>query len=438
MGRMGQQGDIGKVLVAQLGARRHYLVPAALHANGLLERFVTDLYLNGRSVGRLARGLASATGLKALRRLSGRSDSTLPASLVHSYPGFGLEYRLRTKLAGLRSSDPLAAWLWAGPQFAKRTARDGFGEASAVYAYSSAALELFESAKKKGVVCVLDHATAPRSAEHAMTARQAERYPGWGRTMEYDPSLLDAYTQRQRREAELADVILCGSTFVKRTVESEFGIDGSKIAVVPLGLRSLPGNVRVTAPSKNGPLRVLFVGDEAVRKGIGDLASAVQLLGSERCEVRVAGNLDLTDLGRREVSRVATLLGPVPRNEMADQYRWADLCVLPSVSDTFGLVILEAMAHGVPVITTPNTGGPDVIEDGEHGYIVPIMSPEELRDKLRGVDEQREILAKMARSCLSRSRAFAMERYTSGLVGALKQALGERRMQTAQVAMAKP
>ncbi len=235
---------IGKVLVAQLGARRHYLVPAALHANGLLERFVTDLYLDEASSGRVARALAAVTGSRAMKRLSGRSDSTLPPHLVQSFPLFGLEYRLRTKFGGFRQADPLAAWLWAGSRFASKVARGGLGGADAVYAYSSAALEIFESAKKQGKLCILDHATAPRRAEHAVTARQADRYPGWGRTHECDPALLERYSLRQQHEAELADVILCGSTFVKRTVETESGIPSKKIAVVPLGLRTLQAGAR--------------------------------------------------------------------------------------------------------------------------------------------------------------------------------------------------
>ena len=101
---------------------------------------------------------------------------------------------------------------------------------------------------------------------------------------------------------------------------------------------------------------------------------------------------------------------------MGEQYAWADVLVLPSVSDTFALVILEAMSAGVPVITTPNTGGPDVICDGEDGFIVPIRSPEMIAERLELLGKDRDLLACVSTAASRRAVDFAGDNYATNLV----------------------
>jgi glycosyltransferase involved in cell wall biosynthesis len=408
------------MVVTQLGARRHYLVPATFHSRDMLEHFYTDFYATQR-VQRVAR-LVSGLGVRAVQRLSGRRDVGLPDRLVTSYPLFSVEYRWRARMAR-RRGELTKVWLWAGRKFGRLIGPEAAAAGDAIYAYSSAAEELFEAAAARQRLCVLDHATAPKRFEDGLVARQAARYEGWSATPVQEDRWVDEYADRQTREARLADLIVCGSSFVRNAVDAECGM-GERCVVVPLGLRSLPGDVTPKEDVHGRPLRILFVGDEAVRKGIGDLSQAIQLFDPRCCEVRVAGNVDLSAYGREQASRTMTLLGPVPRVEMANQYRWADVFVLPSVSDTFGLVILEAMSYGVPVITTPNTGGADVVTDGVNGFLVPIMAPEAIAGRLAQLDADRSLLSNMSAEALRRSRDFVLERYAERLIGEIAAAFG--------------
>lgn len=409
-----------KVLVAQLGARRHYLVPATFHSRGMLERFVTDLYLSAGWVQRAVRKLSQVIPASGLRRLTGRQDVDLPTSLVTSFAAFGMQYKVRARLA-THCGMVTGAWLWAGREFSKRVVQQGWGRADAVYAYSSAALEIFEAAKREGKLCILDYATAPKRFEDALTAQQATRYENWAAKPPCRDGFLDEYADRQNQEAELADVIVCGSSFVKHAIECESG-QGHKSVVVPLGLRSLPMGVTPRRPVYGRPLRLLFVGDEAIRKGIGDLCRAVEQFGRQRCEVRVVGNIDLSAFGREQASHTVELLGSVPRKEMRRQYEWADVCLLPSVSDTFGLVVLEAMSYGVPVITTPNTGAADVVEDGKNGFVVPVMSPDHIAQRLEMLDTERDRLSVLSENVIIRSADFSIDRYAQKLVAVVREA----------------
>jgi glycosyltransferase involved in cell wall biosynthesis len=160
-----------------------------------------------------------------------------------------------------------------------------------------------------------------------------------------------------------------------------------------------------------------------MRKGIGDFVEAMRLAGAERFKGRVVGNVKLSDYGRQKVSGVVELIGSIPRSDMAAQYRWADLLVLPSVSDTFGLVILEAMALGLPVIASKNTGGPDILRDGVDGFIVPVMAPEAIADCLMRFARDPKLLQEMSRNSFDRCRLFGMEAYARKLAGLLEPCL---------------
>jgi glycosyltransferase involved in cell wall biosynthesis len=108
---------------------------------------------------------------------------------------------------------------------------------------------------------------------------------------------------------------------------------------------------------------------------------------------------------------------------MGAQYRWADIFVLPSLSDTFGLVILEAMAHGVPVIATHNTGAPDILREGVDGFIVPVRSPEQIAGRLERLASDRKLLREMSVSSFERCRQFNLQGYSMNLIETLKRRL---------------
>ena len=118
-------------------------------------------------------------------------------------------------------------------------------------------------------------------------------------------------------------------------------------------------------------------------------------------------SVELTLLGRKAAS------GCAPLDAAVRKYRWVptlshdgvlremqnrDVLVLPSLFEGFGLVILEAMAQGTPVVTTAHTAGPDIIEDGTDGFIIPIRSAEAIAEKLDllASDHERLMAMKLA------------------------------------------
>jgi len=406
----------GGVVVAQLGARRHYAVPQALHARGLLYRLYTDNYFFESRMRQWVVAAGRQFGVGALSRAAGRHASGLPDATVRAFQLFGMAYRLRASLARTATLRT-ANWIWGGRRFCEMVAEEVSPDSKVVYAFSSAAKELFERSREIGATSCLDHATAPRRSEMSLVSEEWERFPGWELNREADGCIED-YQRRQSEELSLADRIICASSFARDMVLKE-GVDAARIRVVPLGYAPPESRVRSGDKSKSGELRVLFVGGDGLRKGIGYLAHALERLKSRSVVARVAGDLEVSEQAIVRLRQSMKLLGPVPRREARALFEWADVLVLPSVSDTFGLVVLEAMAAGVPVIASRNTCGPDVIREGVDGFVVPIRDPEAIASRLETLAIDRRLLSEMSRNAVIGAAQFSLESYGDRLVAAI-------------------
>src|SRR5258708_18778933 len=137
-------GD-SRVAVAQLGARMHYAAPVALARRGLLNRLFTDLYCPFVAPRLLARLVP-----KEINRFFARRAAELSRHSVTSFPKFGFQYYARVRRSK-SARQRLQTYLWAGSGFNREVIRHGLGEANYVYAYNSAALELFLHARDAGM-----------------------------------------------------------------------------------------------------------------------------------------------------------------------------------------------------------------------------------------------------------------------------------------------
>ena len=403
-----------QIAVAQRGARKNYVAPAAFAQRRMLARLYTDFYAKPGWLSVCLQHLARLSGSGLLKAIAGRQAEGIPVGAVAHYPLQAL-YGRYLKRRGLRRNDLLTGYLLGGKAFCERILRDGFGKADGVYAFSSAALELFEHARKNELICVLDHETPPVEQEHRLVREQWERYPQWSVARTATESM-KAYAERQRKESELAQLIVCPSSFARDLVVSA-GAVPEKTVTIPFAVDSrffLEGP-RASECAGDRKLRVLFVGNDPVRKGMGDLIMAFRELHTEQIEARGIGAWQLTDEGLAAARSVMQVLGAVPRTDIASHYEWADVFVFPTVSDALGIVILEAMAAGLPVITTTNSGGPDILRDGKDGFVVPVHQPDMIAEKLDLLASDRERCTAMGQSARVRAREFSLESYACRL-----------------------
>ncbi|MCX6967513.1 MAG: glycosyltransferase family 4 protein [Verrucomicrobia bacterium] len=259
---------------------------------------------------------------------------------------------------------------------ARRVAR-GKGIA-AVYCYEDGASQAFAAAKARGMKCLYDLPIGYWRAAHPIYEEEMEREPQWAATL---TGTLDSAEKLARKDEELslADAVFVASSFTKKTIERAPCAKNKPVHVIPYGSPFTPPPAMART---GGKLKVLFVGGLGQRKGLSYLLKAVDLLGSQ-VELTLVGNKTTNDCAPlNEALRRHRWIPTLPHSEVLREMSRNDVFVFPSLFEGFGLVILEAMSQGLPVITTENTAGPDLIQEGESGFIVPIRSAQAIAEKL--------------------------------------------------------
>ena len=170
---------------------------------------------------------------------------------------------------------------------------------------------------------------------------------------------------------------------------------------------------------------MLFAGSLGQRKGLSYLLAAVE---------RLAGHVELTLLGSKTVEgcdaldaavRIHRWIPSLPHAAVLEEMERQDVLVFPSLFEGFGLVILEAMSRGLPVIATSHTAAPDLLVDGEEGFIVPIRSADAIVEKLEILLREPERLRTMQAAALARAGVHRWQDYRQRLSSAVRQTLVE-------------
>ena len=407
------RGGPAHVAVAMLGARRHYAVPEILHAAGRLDRFFTDIDASAPWLRTAAALVPPALRGNNLARLAARQATDIPRDRIVSFPFFGLRRALRSRLAK-SPARRLNEYLDWNRKFGRLVCRNWPADANAFYVFNSAGVEILEECRRRGLSGIVDQTAAPWAVEEPLLAEERERWPGW----EFEGSVRsdwEGLAARERREWDLADVIVCGSDYVRNGIQSVGGPAG-KCAVVPYGVDHTAFRPRIRARS-DGPLKVLFVGTIQLRKGIQYLAEVARALKKEDVLIRAVGAVRVSAAAERDLRSVIELAGAVPRTHLAQEYDRADVLVAPSISEGSANVCYEALASGLPVITTPNAGS--VVRDGLDGFIVPIRSAPDLADRIGRLARDRVLLSDLSDSAIRRAAEFTWQTYKDRLIRAI-------------------
>lgn len=361
-------------ICCQIGAREHYAVARALHRHHALAQLVTDAWVRPTNLlGTLRPGLRA------------RYHWDLATADVYA-PNLGnIAFELRAKAAGLRDWPLMIARnAWFQKVAVARLSQVGSAQGSRILmAYSYAALEIFRFARSRGWRTVLGQID-PGPPEERIVAGLYDADPLHRADWQPPPR---EYWSDWREECSLADRIVVNSRWSRDALVDE-GIPAAKIRIVPLAYDEQRPNEAFQRQypiqfTIERPLRVLFLGQVNLRKGVGALFEAIRLLRGEPVEFSFVGPRQISlpqDL--RDHPQVRWV-GAVPRQEAARYYLEADVLLFPTFSDGFGLTQLEAQAWKLPVIASKSCG--DVVEDGRNGCVLPEVTPDAIKAAIRGL-----------------------------------------------------
>ena len=397
----------GSVLVSHpTGNANVTAVVSALHEHDLLAAFFTCIVWRPDS---LTAKLMPA-GLR--HTFERRARVQLPANLIHTRP-FRELVRNALIRAGKKNwisaeTNPFSIdGIYADLDRHVAASLSRFADVRAVYAYEDGALQEFRRAHTLGMHCLYDLPIGYWRANVKISVEEAELQPAWKGTLNALANS-EAKCAFKDQELELADTVVVPSTFVKDTLALYPG-SAKNIVINPFGVPAKIAPPR-TVTDADKPLRVLYVGSLTQRKGIAYLFEAIERAGKAVTLTiigRKVGSSELLDQYCEKHRWISTL----PHAEILGEMQNHDVFVFPSLFEGMALVTGEALSQGLPVITTPNSGGADILRDAVDGWIVPIRNPAAITERLLQLHDDRTLLKQMSDSARQRAAQLDWQGY---------------------------
>ena len=388
------------VILSHAGKQHAYRAAAALDAAGALRHFVTSSYYKrNRWPDRIAR-LSPAWDAW----LRNRHEASLDADRVIRFPHLELpEVTYRWLFGHDRRVARIVRWRDEAfdRRVSRRLARWG---GRLFWGFQGSCRLSLVAAKELGMTTVAEFPGIPE--------RIARAY------LEPDSGV---DTQRGTAdELEAADFYLAASSFSARCL-ARAGAPSSRIRVLPLGVDLERFAFR--ARSVGGPLKALFVGKLAPHKGIAYLLQAMRLLDSGAVTLSLVGPGAGADAMMAPYAGTFRNLGSLRGEALTQAFHAHDVLVLPSLYEGFGLVILEAMASGMPVVATENSCAPDVVRDAVDGFVVAPRDAAAIAARLEWCAGNRPRSIEMGAAAAARAADFSWSRYCERVGAFVREAL---------------
>ena len=399
-------------LVANLSSPEIDRLAAELQQRDALQSYVLPYVNKQRTWERLVASVPGVGGLYG--RTLGRREPPegLPNAKV-TEAGVGYDF-----LGALAARMPLGSERWrkrVAQSLIIRaqegvTARAGelARDVDVVIASYGTAQRAFEVVRAAGGRTVLNYPIAHNDFQARFYAEEAALRPEFAAALPRLSELPSMYSEQLNVECSLADCILVGSTFAKRAFIA-VGYDERKLAVIPYGVDAEKFSPPTT-PRRDRVFRVLFVGQIGQRKGMSYLFEGYEQFRREDSELHVVGSYVS---GREVYERFAHLYRHtpnVPHAKLPTVFCEADVFVFPTLIEGMGLVVLEAMACGVPVITTTHGPG-DIVRDGIDGFHVPIRAPEAIAMRLEQLYNDANLREQMGKNAREQALRHTWDTY---------------------------
>jgi glycosyltransferase involved in cell wall biosynthesis len=292
-------------------------------------------------------------------------------------------------------------WEWQDRVWFDRFVAGQLPECDVFCGLSGSGLHSGRRAKSRGAKYVCDRGSAHIRVQDRILREEFELqgipYPG------VDPRII----MREEEEYEASDLITVPSAFAMNTF-LEAGVPRRKMRLATYGVDL--GMFHACTARQPDDFNVVFVGGLSVRKGIRYLLDAFQQLQCKNKRLTLVGTvlpeMEATINALRHNPRIQ-VRGHVPQEKLKEILSASHALVLPSVEDGLGLVQVQALACGCPVIATQNTGAQDVFTDGKEGFIVPIRDAAAIAERLQRLADDPELSTTMSQAAVQRVKSIS-------------------------------
>ncbi|HTE24061.1 glycosyltransferase family 4 protein [Flavitalea sp.] len=363
------------IILSHSGKQHSYYVAKALLDLGYLQKFYTSSYISSKWL----QGLINSLDLTFWSR---RFESGLGGQYVDS----NWKYEIGELVARKLNSNSKAVNelvykrdVSFDRDISKRLLRKKY---ECFWGFQGSSLESIKIANQMNAHSICEMTIAHLPYAQRVLNEEAKLHPEWEDSIDFT-SFPVHYEKRLIEEPYEAKSVIAISDFLKKTLV-EGGIEPAKIKVIPLGfdisaIRYVPETVSL----KNRPLRLLYAGRITQRKGMKYLLEAIKSFSVRDVELHIIGNIHGTGNAFNQYKEFYHFKPGVTQQVLFGMYSKYDALVFPSVLEGFGLVTVEAMGAGLPVITTPNTNATELVVNGENGFVIPIRDTEAIIHAIR-------------------------------------------------------
>ena len=379
----------------------------------------TDFFVTRRSLTEsVAKAMAFVKPALAERILARRCPELAGARVI-DHPALVLRQRRGRKRFAIGAGH----FMWCSALVHDWVRYRGFHDADALMGFTRHLdPRLIELAKSRGLRVIADQFIAPASIEASLLREQARRYPGW----ETDDPLreIEPYVEWERRSWAALDHVTCASAFVRDGLLAQ-GVPADRVSVIeyPIDCAAYTPAAKPAVRGEASPLTVLCVGTVCLRKGAPAFAAVAKKLASASVRFAMIGRVALAPPGVAALREAGVeLVGEVPRGRVAARLAEADVFLLPSVCEGSASAALEAMAAGLPVVTTPHAG--TVARDGVEGFIVPPDDTEAMAERVERLIRDAELRTTLGAAARKRAEVFTLDRYADAMERLVRRVVG--------------
>ncbi|KYC36867.1 glycosyltransferase [Scytonema hofmannii PCC 7110] len=317
----------------------------------------------------------------------------IPQKCVQSFLLHGVLSRVVHRLHEILGTSDFEAFLhskfsnWAARSLVKQ-------DYQVVYVFSGIAEEIFQVLSEQPI-----HKTLVRGSSHIRTQFQLllEEEKRTGKTVEKPSEWIIA---REEREYQLADTVICLSAFAQQSFIHR-NISKDKLKVLSLGtqLEKFRPDEKLIEARYNRilsgqRLNILMVGTFSFRKGVYDFVK-IASLAKDFASFQFVGSIADEALDLQKSSEFIEFIPRQPQFELPKFYAKADIFIFTTLEDGYAVVLSQAQAAGLPILTTTNCSGPDILLEDWTGWVFPIRSPKSFVERLKWCHENRQDLAQM-------------------------------------------
>lgn len=399
-----------KIIIAHPLQQHSYKTAEALIENNSLYKYITTIYYKKEKI--LYKFLSFFLSKDNRDRMERRQNKFFDSYVISIYEFISLIYLLLIRVDKKKMFEPELYNILTFLFSSKVSYICKYIKPDVLIMYDTTAYKAFMKLSSYKTIRVLDMSSAYAMFIRDLIIDEIKSEDSFKKSLfnklkSYNKSKIEKY----KKEIQYTDYFIVPSNFVKKTL-TNYGVKEEKIFCVPYGVDIERFKLRNFQKRLNKKLKLLFVGRVEAVKGIFYLLEAVKQLHFLEIELELVGSVEVSksELSNYETDRIK-FSGSKSKTEMPEIYSKNDVLIMPSLWEGFSLTIFEAMASGLPVIASLNSGAEGIIENYVHGFVIEVCSISAIKEKILWFynnSNQIEIMGKKSRSL---AELYTWEKY---------------------------